>query len=115
MGANCCETKPNTCCESEGPDCECQCHSCSCCGEMSKEKMMFMMMVDLADAAYMKVAKEKMMKAWEKKLGHDMEQSAEFFVEQSMMKWMDEKAWTEQMGKAMETFSKKMEEKKNKK
>ncbi len=82
---------------------------------MSMEKMMFFEMVELADEAYMKAAKQKMMAVWEKKLGADMEQTAEFFVEQSMIKWMDEKAWMAQKDKAIEQFAKKMEEKKNKK
>ena len=79
---------------------------------MNKDKMMFMMFVELADAAWMKLAKEKMKGVWEKKIGKDMEKSAEFFVEQSMMKWMNEEEWMKNKPKAMEMFAKMMEEKK---
>ena len=73
--------------------------------------MMFMMMVDLADAAWMKLAKQKMMAVFEKKVGSDMNQNAEFFVEQSMMKWMNEAEWMKNKSATMETFSKMMAEK----
>ena len=85
-----------------------------CCGEMSKEKMMFGMFMEIADSAWMKLAKEKMKAHWERKIGKDMEKMAEFFVEQSSMKWMNEEEWMQNKQKAMETFGKMMEEKKKK-
>lgn len=96
----------SSCCDSQS-DCGCKCHSCECC-QMSKEKMMFMMMVDLADEAYMKLAKQKMMDVFEKKMGQQMNKSAEFFVEQSIMKWMDEEKWSNQLPSSMEAFAKSM-------
>ncbi len=123
MGANCCESSGNSC----GPsscgsgdcgkgDCGCKCHSCDCCGGgMNENKMKFMMFMEIADRAWMKMAKEKMMAVWEKKIGHDMQQSAEFFVEQSMMKWMNQEEFMKNMPAAVEKFSKMMEEKKAKK
>ncbi|MBI5047309.1 hypothetical protein HZC07_06290 [Candidatus Micrarchaeota archaeon] len=116
MTGNCCESESKCGCGDMKAGCGCKCHSCECCGgEMSKDKMMFMMFMEMADASWMKMTKEKMKAVWEKKIGHDMEKSAEFFVEQSMMKWMNEEEWMKNMPKAMEIFSKMMAEKKAKK
>ncbi|MBI5224021.1 hypothetical protein HY990_06395 [Candidatus Micrarchaeota archaeon] len=116
MGSNCCDTGKSSCCGESScganEECGCECHGCECCGEMSKDKMMFIMMMDLADEAYMKLAKQKMMAVWDKKLGGDMQKSAEFFVEQSMAKWMNEEEWMKNKDAVMEKFTKMMAEKK---
>ena len=76
---------------------------------------MYCIMEAMADKAWFKLLKEKMMKLWEKKIGHDMDQSAEFFVEASMMKWMDFEGYMKKKPEMMKQFMKKMEEKMKKK
>ena len=77
---------------------------------MSPEQM-YEMFMWLADKAWMKMAKEKMMAIWEKKIGKDMEQNAAFFVEASMMKWMDEDEYKKKKPELMKQFMKEMEKK----
>ena len=63
---------------------------CGCCHETSKEEMMFNMMLEIADSAWMKLMKEKMMKHYEKTKGHEMEKMAQMMADANSTRWMNE-------------------------
>jgi len=97
---------PQSCESSSGSGCGCE--------GMGMEKQMYFDMLELADAAWMKLMKQKMMALLEKKIGKDMDKMAEFMVEQNGMRWMDEEAWMKNKEKALEAFAKMMMDKKKK-
>lgn len=92
--------------------CDMPSKGCGCGHEMSKEEMMFDMMMKLADAAWMKLMKEKMMKHYEKKMGHDLEKMAEAMADANSMRWMNQEAFMKQKPQMLEMMKKMEEEKK---
>ncbi|MBS3068257.1 hypothetical protein J4450_06130 [Candidatus Micrarchaeota archaeon] len=74
--------------------------------KMSPEQM-FDMFVCLADAAWMKALKQKMVETYLKKHGKDMDKMAEFFTEAAGLKWMN---YEEFQKKRPELIKKFMEE-----
>ena len=115
MGCGNCETDKHGASGCGGGSCgsgSCGCESGS---EAMSPEQMYEMFMWLADKAWMKLAKEKMMNVWEKKIGKDMDKSAEFFVNASGMKWMDEDGYNKMKPEFMKQFMKNMAEHKNKK
>lgn len=88
---------------------------CGCCHETSKEEMMFNMMLEIADSAWMKLMKEKMMKHYEKTKGHEMEKMAQMMADANSTRWMNEEEFMKMKPGMLEMMKKKMEEDKAKK
>jgi hypothetical protein len=86
------------------------------CGHGGAQKMpaeaMFMMFLEIADEAWSSLMKKKMMEHYEKKIGKKMDEKAEFFVDQVIMKWSDKDKWNAQLDKSFEEFKKMSEKKK---
>ena len=108
-------------CKCEGK-CECQCDggegsyqegSCGCCCEdkMPTPEEMFYMYGEIADEAWEELVREKMKKVWEQKIGKEVEETAQFFVKASLMKWMDFEGYKAKKEELMSEFMKNMEKK----
>ena len=82
-GGGSCE--PQGCGPADACGGQCACDS----NPMPTPEQMHELFMDLADRAWMKLMKEKMMKAYEHKMGKHMDEMAQLHVEACMMKWMD--------------------------
>lgn len=110
-----CGSDKGACCESGACGDNCSGGSCgsgSCSSgtcetpKMSPEQM-FDMFICLADAAWMKAFKQKMVETYLKKHGKEMDKMAEFFTEAAGLKWMN---YEEFQKKRPELIKKFMEE-----
>ncbi len=110
-----CGSDKGACCESGacGDNCSggsCGSGSCSS-GTCETQKMspeqMFDMFICLADAAWMKAFKQKMVETYLRKHGKEMDKMAEFFTDAAGLKWMN---YEEFQKKRPELIKKFMEE-----
>ena len=104
-GCGCGDTNQSSGCGSGG---------CGCGGQekMMDPHQMFEMFVALAETAWMKALKHKMMDHYTKKYGKEMDKTAEMFCEAAGMKWMDMSEFEKKKPEMLKEFMKHMEEKK---
>lgn len=114
MGCGCGSDSQPGGCDQASQGCSCGQGSCCETEQMPNQEQMFEMFVGLAEAAWYKALKEKMMQYYVKNHSKELDKMAEFFAHTADMKWMNYEDFKKKKPELMKKFMEESEKAKKK-